>query len=315
MSPRILYLDIFAGISGDMMLGALLDLGAPADPLHEVVEALGLTGEVAVDVHRTSKHQIGATRCRVTLRTVSLPDPGASRDGTTEGAASTRTRHHAHPHPHVHPHPHPHSHAEVGHGQAVIADDPEVQDGRLDVPPGYHAPERPYRSIVEILERAPLSDGVRARSSRAFALLAEAEAEVHGVTTDDVTFHEVGGADALVDIVGACALLETHAPDRIVCSPIPLARTITRGAHGALPIPAPATLNLLRAWGAPVRGVAGPDQTERVTPTGAALAMAFAYEFGPIPSGKIVRVGYGAGMKDFASVPNLLRLMLLETIS
>lgn len=318
---RILYLDVFAGISGDMMLGALHDLGAPLDTLHEVVRALDLADEVSVAVQRTSKHQIGATYCRVTLQAGS---PRFAHERSAFGATSEHADHHGHQHPHddghahdhehPHDHRHPHPHDDGGNGSTPGSPYGEIENALTAVPPGYHSPERPYRSIAELLERAPLADGVRARARRAFGLLAEAEAEVHGVTTEDVTFHEVGGADAIVDIVGACALLETFAPDQIVCSPIPLARSVTRGAHGALPIPAPATLNLLRARGAPVRGVGGPDQTERVTPTGAALAMAFADEFGPIPPGRIVGIGYGAGMKDFASVPNLLRMILMESI-
>ncbi len=148
-------------------------------------------------------------------------------------------------------------------------------------------------------------------AQHAFKLLAEAESLVHGVAIEDVAFHEVGAVDSLVDIVGAAALVEALAPDRIVCSPMPLARAIGRSAHGAIPIPAPATAYLLR--GVPVVGQNGPDQSERVTPTGAALAVSLADSFGPIPSGRLVSVGYGAGRKDFRSVPNLLRLLVLET--
>ena len=131
------------------------------------------------------------------------------------------------------------------------------------------------------------------------------------MSVDAVAFHEVGAADSLVDFVGAAALIEALAPDRIVSSPLPLARALGRSSHGTIPIPAPATVNLLQ--GVPVIGQSGPDQSERVTPTGAALVVSLADSYGPIPAGRIDGVGYGAGHKEFASVPNLLRVMLLTT--
>ncbi len=276
---RTLYLDVFAGISGDMMLGALLDLGVPSEPLLAVVEALGLADEVRLEIGRTSRHQIAATRCQVVLATAaSVPTSAAS-----------------------HTHPDDHGH--------LREEQPPVDDAAG----GHHASphERPYSAIVDLLDRANLAPGVRRRAQHAFKLLAEAESLVHGVAIEDVAFHEVGAVDSLVDIVGAAALVEALAPDRIVCSPMPLARAIGRSAHGAIPIPAPATAYLLR--GVPVVGQNGPDQSERVTPTGAALAVSLADSFGPIPSGRLVSVGYGAGRKDFRSVPNLLRLLVLET--
>jgi uncharacterized protein (DUF111 family) len=291
-SQRVLYLDIFAGISGDMMLGALLDLGVSPDPLHAVVGALGLEREVQLEIEPVARHQIAATRCRVILaaRTAqrAAADSAVHQPAPEQSARGHPLTAHEHEHQHDHEHPHP---------------PPVTADGH------HHVPERPYRDIVALLDRATLTPGVRARAQRAFRLLAEAEARVHRVSVDAVAFHEVGAADSLVDFVGAAALIEALAPDQIVCSPLPLARAIGRGSHGALPIPAPATVNLLQ--GVPVIGQSGPDQSERVTPTGAALVVSLADSFGAIPAGRIAGVGYGAGQKEFASVPNLLRVILL----
>jgi pyridinium-3,5-bisthiocarboxylic acid mononucleotide nickel chelatase len=281
---RLLYLDVFAGLSGDMLLGALLDLGAPREPLDAAIQALGLEREVRLEISRVSRHQIAATRCRVVLQQPAPTDPPPA---TPPKPAPTAPPDHDHPPSHDHPHPHP--------AGALAA---------------RSVPARPYREIVRLLQSAPLEAAVRARAERAFALLAEAEAKVHALPTDQVEFHEVGAADSLVDFVGAAALVEALAPDRIVCSPIPLARAIGRSSHGAIPIPAPATINLLR--GVPVVGQGGPDQTERVTPTGAALAVSLADSYGPIPAGRPNAIGYGAGQKEFVSVPNLVRLILLD---
>ena len=292
-SQRVLYLDIFAGISGDMMLGALLDLGVPAEPLHAVVAALGLEREVQLEIGPVARHQIAATRCRVVL-TARAAQPVLASPAAHQPAPEHPDHDHGHDHDHDRSHTHPHP---PGDGAAV----PDV----------HHVPERPYRDIVALLDRATLTPSVRARAQRAFRLLAEAEAKVHGVSVDAVAFHEVGAADSLVDFVGAAALIEALAPDRIVCSPLPLARALGRSSHGAIPIPAPATVNLLQ--GVPVIGQNGPDQSERVTPTGAALVVSLADSYGAIPAGRIDGVGYGAGHKEFASVPNLLRVMLLTT--
>jgi pyridinium-3,5-bisthiocarboxylic acid mononucleotide nickel chelatase len=168
------------------------------------------------------------------------------------------------------------------------------------------APARSWSEIRSVLAGASLEEGVRARALRAFTRLAEVEAAIHGVSPEDVHFHELGGADALVDICGACALVRDLGVERLVCSPLPLARGLVSAAHGRLPLPAPATMALLE--GVPVHGVAA--GAELVTPTGAALATTLADDWGELPPMRLAATGYGAGTRDEPDRPNLLRVIL-----
>jgi uncharacterized protein (TIGR00299 family) protein len=175
----------------------------------------------------------------------------------------------------------------------------------IDVAGGDDA-ERTWQTIRELLEQSRLEESVRAPSLAVFARLADAEAKVHGVPAEEVHFHELGAADTLVDVCGAVTLLAGLQVERVVCSPLPVARGLVRAAHGILPLPAPATLELLR--GAPLEGVDTPG--ELVTPTGAAIASTLADAWGPLPSLVLQRVGYGAGTRDTADRPNVVRVLL-----
>jgi hypothetical protein len=171
--------------------------------------------------------------------------------------------------------------------------------------PDDHA-HRGYREIRDLVEGADLPDHARSRSLDAFARLAQVEGGIHGVPPDDVHFHELGSLDTLVDVCGAFVLLDDLGVERVTCSPIPFARGLTRAAHGVLPLPAPATLALLE--GAPLVGV--DTEAELVTPTGAAIVAAVVDEWGALPPLTLERVGYGAGTKDFADRPNVVRIVL-----
>jgi uncharacterized protein (TIGR00299 family) protein len=173
---------------------------------------------------------------------------------------------------------------------------------------GAHQPHRNYQDIVAIIELSRLADAVKARVSKVFARLAEAEAKVHGVETNQVHFHEVGGIDSIVDIVGTAIGLEYFSVNGIYASAVPLGSGFVETAHGRLPVPAPATAELLR--GVPVHGDIGPG--ERVTPTGAAILAALGKGFGKVPAMTIKAVGYGAGRHDFKELPNVVRLVLGE---
>lgn len=168
---------------------------------------------------------------------------------------------------------------------------------------------RSYKDIRTLLESAPLDADVRDRSLRTFELLARAESIIHGTAIDDVHFHEVGGIDAIADVVGSCAAFESLDIDRAICSPIPVGRGFVEAAHGTLPAPAPAVLEILA--GAPVyeRG-----SGETVTPTGAALLQALTSEFGPMPPLAIETSGYGAGTRDL-DVPNVVRVVVGDDVS
>lgn len=166
---------------------------------------------------------------------------------------------------------------------------------------------RHWRDIRERIESSSLSVAVRDRALCTFAELAAAEAKIHGVDPEQVHFHEVGGVDAIVDVVGVCLGLELLGIERLSCSPVALGAggTITC-EHGTLPVPAPAVLELL--IGVPVE--AGTSAGELTTPTGAALLVANVDHFGPMPNMTLARVGYGAGTRETAAAPNVARLLL-----
>ena len=172
--------------------------------------------------------------------------------------------------------------------------------------PDEHA-HRDWATVRELLDLARLPSRAHARARETFRRLAEAEGRVHGIEPERVQFHEVGAIDALVDVCGVALALEELEIDRAACSPLPLGRGLSSAAHGVLPLPAPATVELLR--GAPVYGVDG--DFEFVTPTGAALVRALAGEaFGPVPELVLDSVGYGAGAAELADRPNVVRVLL-----
>jgi len=177
-------------------------------------------------------------------------------------------------------------------------------------PPEPH-PHRGWAEVRAILERSDLPPRALERAQRVFAALAHAEAHVHGIEPDAVMFHEVGAFDAIGDVCGIALALESLAIDELACSPLPTPRGLIGAAHGRLPLPAPAVLELLR--GAPLYGV--DVDAELVTPTGAAVVAALAVAFGPLPPLTLERVGYGAGARDLAQLPNLVRVLVGERIA
>ena len=257
----IAYLDAFSGISGDMTVGAFLDLGMPLGILEFGLNALDVQG-YRLDVAPRVRSGIRATKFTVDL---GRPDPGVFVPAVT-----------------------PHAHGAVRTRTA-------------------HGPHRPYREIRALLDRAALSPRVRERAQQVFRALAVAEGKVHGVSPDDVAFHEVGAIDAIVDVVGTALCLEHFGVEELLVSPLPLGSGFVQTQHGTMPVPAPATLELLRGF--PVRPEDGAK--ELVTPTGAAIVAALAR---PGAAGEIVpgAIGYGAGERELADRPNLLRIVLGE---
>jgi uncharacterized protein (TIGR00299 family) protein len=269
MSERILYYDCSAGISGDMHLGAMVDLGVPADHLTRELGKLGLPGWKLQFTH-DSRKGIGGTRADVILD----DDEHEHHDSAP------------HSHPHVHTpgaHSHTHSHEHEAHTHE----------------------HRAHRDIVAMIERSSLAPGAKRRALAIFAHLAQAEAKIHGVSVDDVAFHEVGAVDSIIDIVGAAIAIDWLKPDRVYVSAVELGGGFVKCAHGRLSVPAPATAELLRS--APVRLGAAPFET--TTPTGAAILIASADGFTNTMDFAIERVGYGIGHKD-GPIPNLLRVFL-----
>ena len=167
-------------------------------------------------------------------------------------------------------------------------------------------PHRRLEHIVEMLNRSPLSDGVKEKAVRVFQRLAEAEAKVHGCTVEKVHFHEVGAVDAILDIAGAMLALESLDVERVICSPLPTGSGTIVCEHGVMPVPAPATAELLK--GAPLADCDEPG--ELVTPTAAAVLTTLADTFGPIPAMTLETLGYGAGTREGKRRPNLLRVLI-----
>ncbi|HSB84855.1 MAG TPA: nickel pincer cofactor biosynthesis protein LarC [Ilumatobacteraceae bacterium] len=167
---------------------------------------------------------------------------------------------------------------------------------------------REYRVIRDLLDRAEIPERVRDRAQRTFAMLAEVEGAMHRMSPEDVEFHEVGAVDAIVDVVGSCAALESLGVERIVCSSITVGEGTVMAAHGLLPNPPPAVTELLARRNAPSRGI--DDRKELATPTGVALMCALADEFGPMPPMNITSVGYGAGTADIPGRPNVVQVVI-----
>ncbi|MDB5301359.1 MAG: hypothetical protein JWO87_3022, partial [Phycisphaerales bacterium] len=239
----IAYLDLPSGLSGDMLLGCLVDSGWPASRLEQTLSRLALpAGEWAVQIAQVQKGPLRAARVDVL-----------------------------------------------------------AEEGRHD---------RRLADVRAIIESSDLPAVVRERAVAVFVRLATAEAKVHGTTIDQVHFHEVGAIDSIIDIVGAVAGLHDQGLDRLYASAVPLGHGWAETAHGRLPLPAPATLELLAAAGAPTRPASGPG--ELLTPTGAAILCEMTTFEQPAMS--IHRVGVGAGQRDFPW-PNVARLWLGEAES
>lgn len=276
MSDLILYYDCAAGISGDMHLGALVDLGLPLDHLEAELGKLGLQGWRLKCV-RDARKGITGTRLQVLLD-----------DSAATVAASPAGLPHSHG-----PGGAPHTHS---HGDGVEHS---------------HAYEhRKHSEIVALIQASSLSEPVKRRSLAIFARLAEAEGKIHGVAPEEVAFHEVGAIDSIVDIVGAAIAIEWFKPDRLYASTVELGSGFVNCVHGRLPVPAPATVEVLK--GVPVRRFSVPF--EATTPTGAAILSANVHGFTDAMDFAIEKIGYGVGFKD-GPVPNVLRVYLARGVA
>ena len=235
---RIAYFDCFAGISGDMALGALLDAGADLNPLKAELGKLGID-EYDLTAEKVAKDGIAAVDVTVELH--------------------------------------------------------------------HQSQARSFSEIKRIIDESDLSEDVKAKSVAIFRRLGQAEAKIHDQDIEEVHFHEVGAADAIVDIVGTCVCLELLDIDTVYASPMPTFHGMAETSHGKFPLPAPATVEILK--GVPWRtcGIEG----EIVTPTGAAIAAELAEQFSDMPAMTTQSVGYGAGKKDL-TIPNVLRVVVGE---
>jgi pyridinium-3,5-bisthiocarboxylic acid mononucleotide nickel chelatase len=182
---------------------------------------------------------------------------------------------------------------------------------RLQIDAPAETARRTWKDVRQLIDELPMPAGAVVRAQAAFAALAQAEAAVHGIEAERVHFHEVGALDSIVDICGVAMAIESLSIDQVQCSPLPLGRGFVSTAHGTLPLPAPATLELLR--GAPIVGVEMGE--ELVTPTGAALVASLSNRFGMLPEMKLTAIGYGAGSRSSKSLPNVVRVLTGEATS
>jgi uncharacterized protein (TIGR00299 family) protein len=284
---RIAYLDCFSGISGDMFLGALLDAGVSPELLEDTVATLNIGARL--EISRVLRSGISAIKVDVYVY--------GEKDLPREVFSEKREHDHHPDHAHEHDSGYKHSH--------------DAHTHLHDTHSHPHAHGRSLTAIREIIEKAAISPTAKATAIRIFENLAEAEAEIHDTSIDQVHFHEVGAVDAMVDIVCAAVGAESLAVKEWVCSPLNVGGGTVKCAHGTLPIPAPATLKLLRD--APVYS-SGP-QVELVTPTGAAIVKTLSTRFAPFPAMTIEKTGYGAGTREFPDHPNLLRITIGEAES
>jgi pyridinium-3,5-bisthiocarboxylic acid mononucleotide nickel chelatase len=294
---RIAYLECISGISGDMFLGALVDAGVPARVLEETVAALGVGARL--EISRVMRSGISATKVDVWI-------DGEKDLPREEFWAKKETHLHSHaPAREVESHHH-HQHEHHEHQHLRDSETPRAEPA-LSLSKGVPAPHKHARGLIEIreiIQKADISETAKKTAIRIFEALGEAEAKIHNTSVEQVHFHEVGAVDAMVDIVCAAVGTETLGVDEIVCSPLNVGGGMVQCAHGTLPIPAPATLELLKDAPVHSSGI----QAELVTPTGAAIARTLATRFSAFPEMKIECCGYGAGSRDFSGHPNVLRL-------
>jgi uncharacterized protein (TIGR00299 family) protein len=305
---KTLYFDCFSGASGDMILGALIDAGVGLDDLRRALGELAIAPD-AVWTERVTRAGISATKFNVRGETPPLDHADARHRGHAE----------IHEHPHRHDsgsHRHD-SESPVHHHESGSHHEPHEHESgahrhdsgsHLNEEPHYHV-HRTLTEIARLIDGSKLSAAGKSRAKHLFNVLGEAEAAIHGTTLDRVHLHEVGATDSIIDIVGTVFAMERLGVERVVSSPLNIGSGTITSSHGLYPVPAPATMRLLR--GVPV--YAGTQKTELVTPTGALLITGYAAEFGPIPAMRVSAIGYGAGTRDFPDSPNVLRVLVGES--
>ncbi|MGO8699332.1 MAG: nickel pincer cofactor biosynthesis protein LarC [Limisphaerales bacterium] len=272
---KTLYLDTFSGMSGDMFVGAMLDLGVGLDALTAELRKLSLSG-YHLHASRVKRQEIDGVKFDVHLESDHEHD-------------HEDDRHHEHEHGHDH---HQHGHEHHGHEHK-------------------HEHGRTYQDIATLIAASGLSEWVKTKSIAVFYRLAVAEGKIHGRPAAEVHFHEVGAVDSMVDIVGGCAALEILGKPRVLAGPAIDGTGWIDCAHGRFPIPAPATLEVLAARGVPISQCEEPH--ELITPTGAALLAELAESFGPMQGLVPSRIGCGVGGRENHTRPNILRAILGET--
>lgn len=295
LQGHVLYLECRSGISGDMTVAALLDLGASEKKLREALASLPLHG-YEIKISRVKKSGLDACDFAVIL-----DDAHENHDHDMEYL-----------HGDMQVHNHVNDHEEHTHGQYMHEGDRRHEHTRADGHTHHHV-HRGLPQIRQIIESGALSEGAKRLAFRIFDILADAEAKAHGVPREEVHFHEVGAVDSIVDIVAVAVCLDDLAPDCIVVSALSEGTGTVRCQHGILPIPVPAVTNIVTAYGLPIHHtqVLG----ELVTPTGAAIAAAVMQKHNDLPADyTIERVGIGAGKRSYETA-GILRAMWIRPLT
>jgi hypothetical protein len=280
---KVLYYDCFCGISGDMNLGALIDLGVDKEYLIRELSKLKLDSEYELKIKKDLKKGLSGIKVTVNLK--------------IQDTSHKHNHAHAHKHDHIHNYADNHSHHHDHHHHG--------QQGSHHV--ADHPRHRKLTDIENIINASSLSDRVKKLSLDMFIRVAKAEAKVHGKSLNEVHFHEIGATDSIVDIVGAAVCLDYLQVDKIMASSVQVGGGFVECAHGLIPIPAPATIEILQ--GIPIKSGIVPFET--TTPTGAAILAANVEVFTDKLDFSVAKIGYGIGHRDL-EIPNVLRVYLGE---
>jgi hypothetical protein len=308
---KVLYLDCISGISGDMTVGALVDLGVKPSTLEWELSKLAI-GDFHMHFERAARKGIEGVR-------FTIHEGATHTHEQDEPEAHAHHHHHphegehAHAHGHEHEHDHGHEHHHPDHGHPHSHDDGEPCDHDHGHENCHHHDHehahthgRSHGEIRALIEPSELSHFVKKHALGIFQRIAVAEGKIHGVPPEDVGFHEVGALDSIADVVCACVGIEALGVEKVLASRLHDGHGTMQCAHGTFPVPAPATLEILR--GIPLGQIDEPH--ELITPTGAAIAAEFSASFGLMPALATEKIGYGLGTRDLATRPNVLRAVL-----
>ncbi len=275
---KTLYLDCFSGISGDMTVAALLATGVSFDELQEELKKIGMNKEYELIVKQVNKNGITSYKFDVLYEESKHADHHHSHEHSHHHDSDT----HEHSHSHYHGHSHHHSHE-------------------------HHHHHRTYKDIVSMINESELSNKTKEMALEMFKVIGQAEAKIHGQSLDDVHFHEVGAIDSIIDIVSVAILIDKLEIEKVIASHIPVGSGHIHIDHGTYPVPAPATLEILK--GVPIKKSS--LKGELTTPTGAAIIKVLVKEFSlGMPDLIVSEIGYGAGTKTFKEHPNVLRAVI-----
>ncbi|MGZ9817916.1 nickel pincer cofactor biosynthesis protein LarC [Peribacillus simplex] len=333
---RTLYFDCFSGISGDMVIGALIDAGADPVQMEEELKKLNIDEEYKLSWGKVVKNGITSTKFDVILTSKSEQTHEHSHSHGHEhsqehghshshGHEHSQEHGHSHSHGHEHSQEHGHSHSHghehsQEHGHSHSHGHEHSQEHGHSHSHGHehehnhshvlhhHHGSRTYKQIVEAINEANFNESVTNRSLAIFKKIGEAEGHIHGLPLEKVHFHEVGAVDSIIDIIGAAILIDQLGIESVQSSAIPTGTGHIHIDHGIYPVPAPATLEILK--GVPI--ASNDIRFELTTPTGAAIAAVLTETFGSLPAMTVESIGYGAGTKTFENHPNVLRIIIGE---